>query len=55
MKKQFIEFKQKDLTTREQAIQQMPWAFRVVGVEGGYMGFESQDEFYNHFSNKQGK
>jgi len=31
--------------TRKQAVDGMPWAGVVVKVEGGYMGFESDDDY----------
>lgn len=35
--------------TRKQAVAAMPWAAKIVKVEGGYMGFESVND-YNTWS-----
>ncbi len=31
--------------TREQAIKEMPWAFKIVKVCGGYKGYESIEDY----------
>lgn len=31
--------------TRKIAVKQMPWAAKVVKVDGGYKGFESVDDY----------
>ena len=40
MRKEFIECK-----ARGTAKRQAPWAAKIVKVEGGYMAFESIDDF----------
>ena len=40
MRKQFIE-----TTSRKDAVAAMPWAAKIVKVDGGYMGFESADDY----------
>ena len=40
MKQQFTEAK-----TRKEAKEIMEWAERIVKVEGGYMGFESEQDY----------
>ena len=39
MRKETVEVK-----TRKQAEKLMPWAAKVVRVQGGYMGFESVED-----------
>ncbi len=34
-----------DCETRKQAINLMPWASKIIKVEGGYMGFESITDY----------
>ena len=31
--------------TKKQAEKEMPWASKIVKVEGGYMGFENWDDY----------
>lgn len=40
MKKEFIECKD-----RRTAYRRCPWAAKIVKVEGGYMAFESLDDY----------
>lgn len=40
MKQGFVECK-----TRRTAVKRMPWAAKIVKVEGGYKGFESIVEY----------
>lgn len=40
MKTQFVE-----TNSRKEAVNEMPWAEKVVKVSGGYMGFESADDY----------
>ena len=40
MKKYFVE-----LETYLEAENAMPWACKIIEVEGGYMGFESIDDY----------
>ena len=40
MKREFLQVK-----TRGEAIAQMLWASKIVKVDGGYLGFESIDEY----------
>jgi len=40
MKKEFIECK-----TRKTAVSRAPWAAKIVKVEGGYMAFESAEDY----------
>ena len=40
MKTQFIETK-----SRKEAVKEMAWAEKVVKVDGGYMCFESEDDY----------
>ena len=40
MKVEFVE-----TGDRADAVEKMPWAARVVKVEGGYKGFESVDDY----------
>jgi hypothetical protein len=42
MKKEFVTCKY-----RYQAIKAMPWAAKIVKVDGGYMGFESITDYRN--------
>jgi hypothetical protein len=34
-----------EVKTRKTAIKRMPWASKIVKVEGGYMGFESITDY----------
>jgi len=38
--------------TRKTAVKRAPWACKVVKVEGGYMAFESWDD-YNTWKNQK--
>ena len=40
MRTEFVEVK-----TRKTAIKRMPWASKIVKVEGGYKGFESITDY----------
>lgn len=53
MRVQFCEVKK-----RAQAIKKMPWAFWIVKVTGGYMGFEDYRDYFlcvDHNHNKKHK
>lgn len=40
MRTQFIE-----TNSRKEAVNEMTWAGKIVKVDGGYMGFESYDDY----------
>lgn len=39
-----------DVKSRKKASDEMPWASKIIKVEGGYMGFECVDEFERYVS-----
>jgi len=47
MRKEFIA-----KVTRKKAVSAMTWASKIVKMDGGYMGFESLDD-YKTFSNQK--
>ena len=45
MRKGFYECSEHNRKNRKKAIEEMPYASKVVAVVGGYMGFESLDDY----------
>lgn len=45
MKQTFIDTEQTDVQTIEQAYEYAPWAAEIVEDDGGFMAFESVDDF----------
>ncbi len=54
MKKQFIETEngKHTITLYREAEGKCPWAARITKVEGGYMAFESLDDYYTWTNQK---
>ena len=46
MRQGFYECSEHNRKNRKKAIEEMPYASKVVAVVGGYMGFESWDDYY---------
>ena len=45
MRQGFYECNEHNRKNRKKAIEEMPYASKVVAVVGGYMGFESWDDY----------
>ena len=45
MRKGLYECSEHNRKNRKKAIEEMPYASKVVAVVGGYMGFESLDDY----------
>ena len=45
MRQGFYECSEHNRKNRKKAIEEMPYASKVVAVVGGYMGFESWDDY----------
>lgn len=45
MRKGFYECDEHNRKNRKKALDEMPWASKIDTVEGGYMGFESWDDY----------
>lgn len=52
MRTGFYECEKHNSYNRKKAIDAMPWASKVVAVAGGYLGFESWDD-YNIWNNQR--